>query len=75
MKGMRTILLNVALLAILLTDYLMGAGSLFSSVFTDPKDAALAVMGVNALNIALRFITTGPVKLGKTGGKDEPDAR
>lgn len=69
MKGMRTILLNVALLAILLTDYLMSAGALFSSVFSDTKDAALAVMGVNALNIALRFITTGPVKVGKIGGE------
>lgn len=61
MKGYRTILLNLGLLLLAVTDYFVASGTLLGTLLDNPKHAALAVAAVNVLNIALRFVTTGPV--------------
>lgn len=61
MKGYRTVLVNLALLAIALTDYFIGSTPLVSQIISDPKAAGLVVAGVNVINIALRFATTSAV--------------
>ena len=61
MKGYRTIALNGLMIALLLTDYLVANTGVIAQVFSDPKHAALAMIGVNGLNIALRFFTNTPV--------------
>lgn len=58
MKGWRTILLNLAVGLLLVTDYLVTSNALLSRVVTDAKDAAFLILGVNILNILLRAITT-----------------
>jgi hypothetical protein len=60
-KGYRTVLVNAALLGVALTDYLIADGQLVGLVVSNPKAAGLIVAAVNLLNIALRFVTTGPV--------------
>lgn len=64
MKGYRTLLVNGAMLAALLADYVAANATLFGSLFSNPKHAALAIVLVNVANIVLRFVTTTAV-----GGK------
>jgi hypothetical protein len=60
MKGWKTVLVNGALGAIALTDYLLG-GNLIQQVITDPKDAGMAVAVVTAINLVLRKFTSTPI--------------
>lgn len=63
----RTVFLNVAaLLAAALAEFIPHLLGFQWSLFTDPKVAALVVLGLNVMNVMLRLITTTPV-----GGKDE----
>ena len=61
LKGYRTVLVNLALALVAVTDYFVASGSIIGALFDSPRQAALAVAGVNVLNILLRFVTTGPV--------------
>lgn len=61
MKGWRTVGLNILLALLAVTDYLVSAAGMLPSVFSDPKQATLIVLGVNMVNVVLRFITTTPV--------------
>ncbi len=61
MKGWRTVLLNLACMAVLMTDYLLGASGIWPQLLDNPKHATAVVLGINLLNIALRFVTNTPV--------------
>lgn len=61
MKGWRTVVLNALLVLLAVTDYLVSASGILPSVFSDPKQAAAIVVGVNVVNVVLRFVTTTPI--------------
>lgn len=61
MKGYRTLLVNTLPMVTLITDYFVNDAALFRLLIEDPKDAALAIAGINVLNIILRFLTTTAV--------------
>lgn len=58
----RTVFLNVAAgLAMLLAEFLPHMLGFQWSLFADPKVAALIVLGLNAMNVYLRFLTHNSV--------------
>lgn len=60
LKGYRTLLVNVVTLLLSVFSYLVGAGDLISQAVSNPKHAALTIMGISVINIVLRFFTNTP---------------
>ena len=61
MSGWKTLILNLASLALLLIDYFLTAGQFLGSILTKPEHYAFAMMGLNVANLVLRFFTSGPM--------------
>lgn len=55
LKGYRTLLFNLAILGLAVTDYLVGFDF---SIFASPRIAAVLILGITLINIILRFFTT-----------------
>ena len=59
MKGWRTILVNVAIMVAAVCDYMLAHGGLFlSTVIKSPLTLLAFIIGINALGMAMRVITT-----------------